>query len=46
MRKKKNKVAKLTKKDYENYIASLKDSRPTKVIAGGKTEQMIESPEE
>lgn len=31
-RKKKHPVRKMTEQDYENYIMSLKDERPTKVI--------------
>ena len=37
MRKKKNKVARLTEKDYQNYISSLKDETPTKAIVDGVT---------
>ena len=32
MAKKKKRVAKLSDADYNNYIMSLKDERPTKVI--------------
>lgn len=32
MKKKKRKVAKLTETDYNNYIMSLKEETPTKVI--------------
>ena len=32
MGKRKNKVARLTEKDYDNYIMSLKDEKPVKVI--------------
>ncbi len=32
MKKKKRKVAKLSETDYNNYIMSLKDERPVKVI--------------
>ena len=35
MRKKKNKVTRLTEKDYQHYISSLKDERPTKAIVDG-----------
>ncbi len=31
-KKKKHPVRKMTEHDYENYIMSLKDERPTKVI--------------
>ncbi|MBO5286434.1 MAG: hypothetical protein J6B16_06010 [Clostridia bacterium] len=39
MKKKKpnKKVAVLSEKDYEAYISSLKEERPTKVIVDGKT---------
>lgn len=36
MKKKKEKMRKLTEKDYANYIMSLKDERPTKVIVPEK----------
>lgn len=32
-KKKKTKVAKLTREDYDEYIMSLKDETPVKVIA-------------
>lgn len=32
MKKKRKKVIKLTETDYNNYIMSLKDERPAKVI--------------
>ena len=32
MKKKKNKMKKLSDEDYANYIMSLKDERPVKVI--------------
>lgn len=32
MKKKKSKIIKLSETDYANYIMSLKDERPTKVI--------------
>jgi len=35
-RKKKNKVVKLTERDYGNYIMSLKDEEPVKPIAPSK----------
>ena len=35
--KSKKKVAVLSEKDYEAYISSLKEERPTKVIVTGKT---------
>ncbi len=31
-KKKKHSVRKMTERDYENYIMSLKDERPTKVV--------------
>lgn len=36
MKKKKEKMRKLTEKDYANYIMSLKDERPTKAIVPEK----------
>ena len=36
MSKKKNKITHLSEKDYQNYISSLKDERPTKAIVGKK----------
>ena len=36
MSKKKNKIAHLSEQDYQNYIASLKDARPTNAIVGNK----------
>ena len=35
-RRKKNKVVKLTERDYGNYIMSLKDEEPIKPIAPSK----------
>lgn len=32
MKKKKEKIKKLSEEDYANYIMQLKDERPTKVI--------------
>ncbi len=32
MKKKKHQIRKMTETDYNNYIMSLKDERPTKVI--------------
>ena len=36
MSKKKNKIAHLSEQDYQNYISSLKDEKPTNAIVGNK----------
>ena len=36
MSKKKNKIAHLSEQDYQNYISSLKEEKPTNAIVGNK----------
>jgi len=42
MSKKKKKVRKMTEEDYANYIMSLKDERPVKVIIPEEDKQTNE----
>lgn len=38
-KKKKHPVKKMTEKDYENYVMSLKDERPVKVVVSNDEEK-------
>ena len=38
-RKRKHPVRKMTEKDYENYLMSLKDEKPAKAVVPGDSER-------